>query len=171
MENIAIRRAFLSDAEAMSCLLAESHRYTYANLFSHDYIKKMIKEYYNVERLRQEIVFISPQWQGYFVAEQNRQIVGVIAGGMLNETEAEIYVLYLAPIMRGCGIGSRLLDFYTKIQKYEYGATEQWVSVAKGNNFAIPFYKARSFIYQHEELSYGTVTSDHDISLKFVREI
>jgi ribosomal protein S18 acetylase RimI-like enzyme len=171
MENGTIRRANLSDAEAMSSLLAESHRYTYANLFSHDYIEKMIKDYYNVERLREEVMFINSQWHGYYVAEQNKKIVGVIAGGMINDTEAEIYVLYLAPTMRGKGIGSRLLDFYTKIQKYTYGATEQWVSVAKGNNFGIPFYKARNFIYQYEELSYGTVKSDQDISLKFVRTI
>lgn len=171
MENITIRRGLTSDAEAMSSLLAESHRYTYADLFSHDYIEKLIKDYYNVERLRQEVVFISPQWHGYYIAEMNKVIVGVIAGGMINESEAEIYVFYLIPSMRGNGIGSRLLDFYTKIQKHTYGATEQWVSVAKGNNFGIPFYEARNFIYQYEELSYGTVKSDQDISLKYVRSI
>jgi len=51
------------------------------------------------------------------------------------------------------------------------GANEQWVAVAKGNNYGIPFYEARGFIFQHEERSYGTLNADQDISLKYKRII
>jgi len=90
---------------------------------------------------------------------------------MNDDTAGEVYVLYLDPILRGQGIGTRLLDFFTKIQKHTYGSKEQWVSVAKGNNYGIPFYEARGFIFQHEEMAYGTIEEDQDISLKYKRDI
>src|SRR5690606_11697132 len=106
-----------------------------------------------------------------FIAEMNGNIVGAIGGGMTSTTAGEVYVFYLDPEMRGQGIGTRLLTFFTKIQKHTYGATEQWVSVAKGNNYGIPFYEARGFIFQYEELTYGTTAEDQDISLKYKRNI
>ena len=64
---------------------------------------------------------------------------------MLDETNGEIYVFYVDPDNRGAGIGSRLLDYYTKVQKHTYGAERQWVSVAKGNKYGIPFYETKGF--------------------------
>ncbi|MBO1911114.1 GNAT family N-acetyltransferase, partial [Microvirga sp. 3-52] len=92
-------------------------------------------------------------------------------GGMINSTAAEVYVFYMDPDYRGLGVGTRLLNFFTKVQKHSYGATEQWVAVAKGNDYGIPFYEARGFIFQHEELAYGTSVDDQDISLKYKRQI
>lgn len=171
MINISIRRAYKSDAKDLSRVLTKSQWFTYKKLYSEDYIQRLIEQYYNVQRIEQEIVFISEEWHGYFIAEMNGRIVGAIGGGMNDETAGEVYVLYLDPTLRGQGIGTRLLDFFTKIQKHTYGAKEQWVSVAKGNNYGIPFYEARGFIFQHEELAYGTMEDDQDISLKYRREI
>lgn len=171
MKKISIRNATRNDTKAVTELLVKSHWFTYDRLYSKDYIKKLIKQYYNVQRIEQEIVSISIEWHGYFIAEMNGKIVGAIAGGMTNSNSGEIYVFYLDPEMRGMGIGTRLLDFATKIQKHSYGASEQWVSVAKGNDYGIPFYEARGFIFQYEELAYGTSVEDQDISLKYKRYI
>lgn len=152
-------------------MLAKSQWFTYETLYAESYIKRLIDQYYNGQRIEQEIVSISKEWHGYFIAEMDGDIVGAIGGGMTSKTTGEIYVLYLDPTMRGQGIGTRLLTFFTKIQKHTYGAQEQWVSVAKGNNYGIPFYEARGFIFQYEELAYGTTVEDQDISLKYQREI
>ncbi|HJF31504.1 MAG TPA: GNAT family N-acetyltransferase [Sporosarcina psychrophila] len=171
MKPITIRRAIRNDAAAITDILVTSQWFTYEKLYSEDYLTKLIEKYYNVKRIEQEIVTINEQWHGYFIAEKDGIIVGAIGGGMTSETTGEVYVFYLDPLMRGMGIGTRLLDFFTKIQKYTYGAQEQWVSVAKGNMFGIPFYEARGFIFQHEELAYGTSIEDQDISLKYKRDL
>lgn len=168
---VSIRKATKSDAVDLADLLAKSQWFTYESLFSTDYIQKLIEQYYNTQRIEQEIVFISEEWHGYFIAEMNGKVVGAIGGGMNDDTAGEVYVLYLDPVLLGQGIGTRLLDFFTKIQKHTYGAKEQWVSVAKGNNYGIPFYEARGFIFQHEEMAYGTIEEDQDISLKYRRDI
>ncbi|WP_318614145.1 GNAT family N-acetyltransferase [Sporosarcina sp. YIM B06819] len=171
MKTASIRKANKNDAKGIADVLAKSQWFTYTKLYSEVYIQKLIDQYYNVQRIEQEIVFISDEWHGYFIAEMDGKIVGAIGGGMNNDTSGEVYVLYLDPTLRGQGIGTRLLDFFTKIQKYTYGAQQQWVSVAKGNDYGIPFYEARGFIFQHEELAYGTIEEDQDISLKYRRDI
>lgn len=171
MKTVFIRKATKKDAKAIADVLAKSQWFTYKTLYSEGYIKRLIDQYYNVQRIEQEIVFISEEWHGYFIAEMNGKVVGAIGGGMNDDTAGEVYVLYLDPMLLGQGIGTRLLDFFTKIQKHTYGAKEQWVSVAKGNSYGIPFYKARGFIFQHEELAYGTIEKDQDISLKYRRNI
>ena len=152
-------------------VLTASQWFTYGDLFSEDYIRELIRQYYNLQRIEQEIVSIDRKWHGYLVAEIDNTIVGVIGGGMLNVDSGEVYVLYLNPTMRGSGIGSRLLNFLTKVQKHKYGAKEQWVAVAKGNNYAIPFYEALGFIFQSEVHSYGSTVKDNDISLMYKRKI
>lgn len=171
MKNIIIRRAIKNDVKPLANMLSRSQWFTYEKLYTADYIKKLVDQYYNEQRIEEEIFSISKEWHGYFVAESNKNIVGAIGGGMIDEAVGEVFVLYLDPAMRGQGIGTRLLDFFTKIQIHTYGAKEQWVSVAKGNHYGIPFYEARGFVFHHEAPAYGTRKEDHDISLKYRREL
>ena len=169
MELVNIRQATKKDALAISEVLILSQWFTYESLYSTEYIQKLINQYYNVQRIEQEIVSISNEWHGYFIAEIDGKVLGVIGGGVTADRIGEVYVFYLDPEMRGKGIGTRLLNFFTKIQKHIYGVTEQRVAVAKGNSYGIPFYEARGFIYQHEETAYGG--SHEDISLIYRREL
>lgn len=171
MSLIRIRQAVASDASAIQAVLVSSQWFTYADLFPAPYIQDLINNYYHLERIEQEIKSNDFHWHGYIVAEEKGIIIGVIAGGMISEFIGEVYVFYLAPTMRNRGIGTRLLNFLTKIQKHTYGAQEQWVAVAKGNTYGLPFYEARGFRYQHEEQSYGSTSKDQDISLKYKRKI
>ncbi|MCG7335575.1 GNAT family N-acetyltransferase [Sporosarcina sp. ACRSM] len=171
MKTILIRRATRHDAKPMADLLAKCQWFTYKTLYSDEYIENLIAQYYNVERIEQENVSISKDWHGYFIAEMEKSILGVIGGGMTDASIGEVYVFYIDPSLRGQGIGTRLLDFFTKHQKFTYGAQEQWVAVAKGNQHGIPFYEAKGFTFHHEELTYGTREEDQDISLKYKREI
>ncbi len=109
----------------------------------------MIKEFYNKERILDEVTKPNRHWGGYFVAVENDEVIGAGGGGMIGETEGEIFVLYLNPHRRNEGMGTILLEAITKQQKQEYNATTQWVSVQKGNLKGIPFYEAKGFIYEH----------------------
>lgn len=171
MKPLRVRQATVKDSKSIQSVLIKSQWFTYEKLFSKDYIQSLIERYYNIGRIEREIKNIDAIWHGYIVAEANGKVIGVIGGGMIEENTGEVYVFYLEPTMRGKGVGTRLLNFFTKTQKHKYGAKEQWVAVAKGNNFAIPFYEARGFIFQHEEQSYGSTSHDHDISLKYKRTI
>ena len=110
----------------------------------------------------------------YFIKNgmvKDDEIVGAIGGGVDEKGIAEVYVLYLDPMKRNNGIGTKLLDHLTDIQKAKYGAYEQWVSVTKDNTLGIPFYEARGFHFEHEQQSYESKPEDRAISLRYKREI
>lgn len=130
----------------------------------------MIKEFYNKERILDEVTNTNSHWGGYFVAVENDEVIGAGGGGMIGETEGEIFVLYLNPQRRNEGIGTMLLNAITKQQKQEFNATMQWVSVQKGNLKGIPFYEAKGFVYEHEQKTYGNENEDY-ISLRYSRQI
>lgn len=171
MNAITIRQATTRDAKYIQDVLISSQWHTYQTLYTNDYIEALIAQYYNLQRIEQEIKSIDETWHGYIVAELNREIIGVIGGGIKDDTSAEVYVFYLKPTMIGKGVGTKLLNFFTKIQKYSYGAEEQWVAVAKGNRDAILFYEARGFSFQQEIQSYGSSTEENDFSLTYKRMI
>lgn len=170
MNGVIIRQSTKKDAEKIQDVLIRSHRFTYRKLFSDAAIKKIIDQYYNLDRLMEEITSISTRWHGYIIAEEDDNILGVIGGGMRDEIDGEVYVLYLAPESRNKGIGTLLLNHFTNIQKFTYGAEEQWVAVAKGNHYAILFYEAKGFIFQYESPSYAAL-SERDVSLWYKRQI
>lgn len=170
MNDLFIRQATKKDIYKIREVLILSHWFTYENIYTKAQIEQIIHQYYNVERLTEEITWINATWHGYIVAEREREIIGVIGGGMRDKKDSEVYVLYLHPNMRQLGVGTLLLNHFTKIQKFTYGAEEQWVAVAKGNEYAIPFYEAKGFVFQYERPSYAPI-GDQDISLWYKRNI
>ncbi|MBN8193447.1 GNAT family N-acetyltransferase [Bacillus sp. NTK074B] len=107
---------------------------------------------------------------GYFVAIENEEVLGAGGGGMMSETEGELYVLYLDPSRRNEGIGTLLLEAITRQQKEEFQAEKQWVSVQKGNQKGVPFYEAKGFVYESEQPVYGNETGEYR-SLRYSRFI
>ena len=79
-------------------------------------------------------------------------------------------MLYLNPIRKREGIGSKLLAAITNYQ-INKGAIEQWVSVAKDNQMAIPFYESVGFEYISEQPSYDLPEEEGFVSLRYRRSL
>ncbi|WP_282240922.1 GNAT family N-acetyltransferase [Psychrobacillus sp. NEAU-3TGS] len=171
LDKLIIRQARPGDEQGIVDVCVAAQWNTYKELYTTEYIERIIKKYYTVARIQDEIIATSLEWNGYYVALLNDQIVGTIGGGVDEEGIAEIYVLYLDPTKRGQGIGTKLLHYFTCIQRIQYKAQEQWVSIAKGNNLAIPFYEARGFIFQLEKQAYESNAEDNVSSLRYKRKI
>lgn len=153
---IKIQLARPVHVEGISKVCAEANRATYAEMYPESYIEQIIEQFYNPVRVLEEVTNKSRKWGGYIVAVEDGQVVGACGGGMVGQNATELYVMYLNPARRNEGIGTQLLDAFTRQQIECYGATEQWVSVQKGNEKGIPFYEARGFTFSHEEKAYGS---------------
>lgn len=171
LDTIEVRKAEPGDEQGIVDVCVAAQWNTYRDLYSNDYIDRVIEKFYTVDRVSNEIKDTNQNWNGYFVALLNNEIVGAIGGGVDEEGVAEVYVLYLNPAKRGQGIGTKLLNYLTDVQRAEYGAHEQWVSVTKGNQMGIPFYEAREFTFQYEQQAYESETEDNAVSLKYKRTI
>jgi GNAT superfamily N-acetyltransferase len=168
---IKICKADPSHVHGIAKVCSDGYRATYGETHSKEYIERIISEFYNTDRIVDEVTKTSRYWGGYFVALDNNEVVGAGGGGMINDTAGEVFVLYLDPNRRNEGIGTMLLEVITKQQKEEYNASEQWVSVQKGNEKGIPFYEARGFIFQHEQNGYGNADGEDYISLRYCRQL
>ncbi|AXF57923.1 GNAT family N-acetyltransferase [Salicibibacter kimchii] len=143
---------------------------TYGDSYPKEYIQRIVKEFYNADRILNEVTTSNKHWGGYFVAVENGKVLGAGGGGMIGKAAGEIFVLYLDPDRRNEGIGTKILDALTTQQK-EFGADEQWVSVGKGNQKGIPFYESRDFIFKYEKQSYGNIEGENFVSLRYYRPI
>ncbi|MEK5038666.1 GNAT family N-acetyltransferase [Sporosarcina sp. FSL K6-3457] len=167
---IHILKASPSHVAGIAKVCSDGYRATYKETHSKAYIEGIIKEFYNHERILKEVTETSKQWGGYFVALEENEVIGAGGGGLVEDVSGEIFVLYLNPTRRNEGIGTMIVDAITKQQK-GFNATEQWVSVSKGNQKGIPFYEAKGFIVSHERDGHGSVDGESYISLRYRREI
>jgi GNAT superfamily N-acetyltransferase len=167
---IHIHKANPSHVQGIKKVCSEGYWATYRDIYTKEYIERVIKEFYNHERIMEEVTKSDRHWGGYFVAIENEEVIGAGGGGMIGETDGELFVLYLDPTRRNEGIGTLLLDAITQQQKEELHASKQWVSVQKGNQKGIPFYEAKGFVYEHEQPVYGNKEEDYQ-SLRYSRFI
>jgi hypothetical protein len=94
---INVYKAESSHVEGIKKVCSEGYWATYEDIYSKEYIEKVIKEFYNKERILDEVTKTNRHWGGYFVAVENEEVIGAGGGGMIGETEGEIFVLYLNP--------------------------------------------------------------------------
>lgn len=165
-----IRKAQPRDAAGIRKVCTDGNRSTYPGLLPQQEIERVIEKFYNEQRILQEIDNTSQDWNGWFVAVDEGEVVGAGGGGFTDEAVAEIYVLYLDPERKYQGIGTKLLEAITEDQKAR-GAGTQWVSVAKGNQMAIPFYEARGFVFQCEQAAYDMPEDSSHRSVRYMREL
>lgn len=167
---IQVKKADERHIDGIAKVCTDGYWATYIDLHPKEYINRIIKEFYNIERITNEITCTGREWGGYVVALEDGEVIGAGGGGMIGKNTGELFVLYLNPNRRNEGIGTMILEAITKQQK-DLGATEQWVSVTKGNKKGIPFYEAKGFTFKYEKESYGNIQSEDYISLRYHRFI
>jgi ribosomal protein S18 acetylase RimI-like enzyme len=170
--TIRARQATQEDAEVIAAVCSAGYRRTYPGLLSEATIEDVVARYYGVERIRDEVAPAPPGWSGYLVAEDDTgRVVAAGGGGLTDGGAGEVFVLYVDPDLRGRGYGSAVLDLLTR-QQVAAGATEQWVSVTKGNTLGIPFYEARGFgVVEEVEPWDGTGAEEGARTLRLRRAI
>lgn len=168
---IHILKANPNHVAGISKVCSDGYWATYNKTHSETYIEGIIKGFYNHDRILKEVTETSKEWGGYFVALEDNEVIGAGGGGMIGDMSGEIFVLYLNPARRNEGIGTMIVDAITKQQKEEFNASEQWVSVSKGNQKGIPFYEAKGFILIHERDGHGSIDGESYISLRYWRKI
>ncbi|PPA71062.1 GNAT family N-acetyltransferase [Jeotgalibacillus proteolyticus] len=168
---VRIVKADKSHVGGIVKVCSEGYRNTYEGIYSKKYIDRIIAEFYTFERISGEVQESSREWGGYFVALEEGQVAGACGGGMISNTEGEVFVLYLDPRKRNKGIGTKLLHALTLQQKKIYSAQKQWVSVQKGNSKGIPFYEARGFIYLYEKRGYANTEEEAYLTVRYCRDI
>lgn len=168
---IQIYKASPNHVEGIAMVCSKAYWATYGETHSEEYIERIVNEFYNRDRILDEVLNTSRHWGGYFVAIEEDEVVGAGGGGMISEMAGEVFVLYVDPERRNEGIGTKILNAITNQQIEEFGAAEQWVSVQKGNMKGIPFYEAKGFIFTHEQRGYGNVDGESYVSLRYFRKI
>lgn len=167
---ISIQKADESNVDGIVRVCTAGQWATYGDLYTKEYIERVIAEFYNRDRVLKEVTTSTQEWGGYFVALDTGEVVGAGGGGMTGDDAGEVYVLYMDPDRRGEGVGTKLLEAITEQQK-EFGAITQWVSVQKGNEKGIPFYEARGFQYDSEQTGYANKEDDKYISVRYSRKV
>lgn len=167
---VTIQKALPAHIEGIKKVCIDGYWATYTELLSTDYIERLIQEFFTSERLLQEVTETNRTWNGWFVAVDDEKVVGAAAGGMISENHGELFTLYLDPIRRKEGLGTKLLDAVTEELK-KYGAKEMWVNVTKGNAKGIPFYEARGFQFIQEQDEYGIKPREDFRALRYHRRI
>ena len=167
---IEIRKASMEDIQGIIRVCSEGYRVTYKDLLPPHHIEKIIQDFYLEERIQKEIYEVNDHWNGWYVALDKTNVVGAGGGGFISDEVAALYVLYLDPNRKRQGIGKSLLQVITEDQKNR-GAHEQWVSVAKNNQLAIPFYEAVGFRFISEQPAYHLPEDESYISLQYMRKI
>ncbi len=167
---VKVRSATKADVAGIARVCSEGYRRTYPSLLRPSTIEDVISRYYEPERVEHEIREDPPAWLGYVVAEgDDGQVAAAGGGGLTAEETGELFVLYTDPDKRGRGYGGAVLDFVTQ-QQVALGAREQWVSVMKGNDLAIPFYEHRGFaVVEEVEPWDGTGVEEGARSLRMKR--
>ncbi|XXM74586.1 GNAT family N-acetyltransferase [Lysinibacillus sphaericus] len=163
-----MKKAGIQHIDGIIKVCSDGYRATYLHTHSSEYIERIIREFYHYDRVHHEVIHTDDGWNGYFVALEGDKVVGAIGGGLIDKEKGEVFVLYLDPDRLGEGIGTQLLHVLTQLQ-ISKGATEQWVSVSKGNQKGIPFYEARGFQFVNEQDSFDNNEKDNYISCRYRR--
>lgn len=161
---VTVQKAELKHVQAICDVCTRGYWTTYTSA-PRTYIQRIVDEFYNVKRVTKEV-----QNGDYWVALDGEMVVGAGGGGMISESEGELYVLYVEPTRKYQGIGTLLLDAVTQELK-ELGADVQWVSVAKGNQMGIPFYESRGFRFYEEKKAYASLEDEDRVALRYKRSI
>lgn len=106
--KIKIRRAIGGDEHGIAHVHVVSWRATYAGLIAQEVLDSLSEE----SRAKQWMGALADASKPVFVAEQNGQVIGFVAGGPEREQgcrfDSELYAIYVLPELQAQGVGRSL---------------------------------------------------------------
>ncbi|MCI0184429.1 GNAT family N-acetyltransferase [Sulfoacidibacillus ferrooxidans] len=160
-----VRHADIEHVKGICGVCTRGYWDTYTELRPSEYIQRIVDEFYNAERVSNEVR--GGEW---WVAVDGDTVVGAGSGGIISESVGELFVLYVEPSRKYQGIGTLLLNAITD-ELRRLGVRDQWVSVAKGNLKGIPFYESRGFKFAKARKAYASNKNEDFFSLRYWRAI
>lgn len=146
------------EIKSISKIYIDSWKITYKNLVSDEYLNSL--NYSDAEKKWTE--FLNNEKNFIFVAEQNNEIVGFVAGCIDDKNlEAELYAIYVNPTLKNLGIGSKLLARFFDYIK-EHNMTKAIVWAMSKNKNTISYYKHKGAVeYDHRMNNFdGEIVED-----------
>jgi ribosomal protein S18 acetylase RimI-like enzyme len=145
-EPVTIRRARADDAEAIAAVHARAWRSTYDGLLPDALIDEVVGNTERRVRMLREAADDRSTARRAWVATRGPTIVGMAIWGPTRDEDepdgvAEIYAIYLDPIVVGQGIGRRLIERVSD-EIDELGFAEATLWVLGTNRRARGFYEA-----------------------------
>src|SRR5262245_50869276 len=106
--SLSIRSATATDIPALVSMQREGWTVDYVGYMPDGYGEMAMEKYGRPETIRQHI----ESYAYYYVAEQGDEIVGVICGDNLTESEVEIWWIHVSAKHRGSGVGRHLVHYF-----------------------------------------------------------
>lgn len=158
-----IRRAESTDIPALIAMQREGWTVDYVGYMPDGYGEMAMEKYGRPETIQQHI----EKYDYYYVAEQEGEIIGVICGDNLNETEAEIWWIHVPKKHRGRGIGHHLVSYF--IEQMPPDITNLYVTTFEGYTPTIAFYKRVGFTAHDRMVNHYGGVPVNDLRLRYQR--
>ncbi len=142
--TIEIRKISIGDLETLIEVARESWKWTYAGIYSEEYIEDWIREKYSKEKLLKEIVRSQSDLDILFLGAFSDSILTGFMELKLGASEAELLRLYLKPEYTHRKIGKALLFEAEKIMKNK-GILKCRLYVHRQNSVGFSFYYKNGF--------------------------
>lgn len=149
MNSIEIRKATLSDLEAIQNISIQTFIETFAAVNTPENITNYITESFNSEQLTTELNNVNSH---FYLATSGNEILGYLKINFgeaqtetINKNALEIHRIYVSQAFYGKNVGQLLLDEVKKIAE-QTGVDYIWLGVWEENHRALRFYSKNGFL-------------------------
>jgi ribosomal protein S18 acetylase RimI-like enzyme len=149
MNTIEIRKATLSDLEAIQKISTQTFIETFADVNTPENIANYITDSFNSEQLTTELNNANSQ---FYLATADNEILGYLKVNfgdaqteMINKNALEVHRIYVSQAFHGKNVGQLLIDKVKEIAQ-QTGVDNIWLGVWEENHRALRFYTKNGFV-------------------------
>ncbi|MFV5691919.1 GNAT family N-acetyltransferase [Flavobacterium sp. LT1R49] len=149
MNPIEIRKATLSDLEAIQKIATQTFMETFAAVNTPENIANYVAENFNSEQVASELNNANSR---FYLATSGNEILGYLKINFgdaqtetINKNALEVHRIYVSQAFHGKNVGQLLIDKVKKIGQ-ETGVDYIWLGVWEENHRALRFYSKNGFV-------------------------
>jgi ribosomal protein S18 acetylase RimI-like enzyme len=141
-DNAPIRKAVVSDAEAISAVHVASKQAAYRRLVPASILSELSAPQANAERQERWRKVLASDEVDVFVAELDGQVVGFVSSGTTHDNDGlqkatgEIYAIYVASDQQRAGIGRKLIGAALRgLETRGFSEATLWTALPSARSF------------------------------------